>query len=395
MRESEEAKLQEILGEKKKKKDTSKERQKDKLNRSSVSEVLKDVLEDLDVHEASDLDDEVLDEILERSTSPRRRQSLLPPSESAIRRRSSDKHPLINTTFEKQPIKERKVSPTVKREKEMQMRREQMKEKFAERREKEAKKLLREMLSDEILPENERMSRKSTPVPYLELTKPSSSSRSPQHKASLMAKTIADLQRKEALKKSESDLLLKSLEARSQQSHNVSPPRRQTSKSPSPLRHTVSRSPDQSHQQQSPPQRLLKPFSSLVHLQDPSKLRQSTENEPLTYQDQLLSLQKSGSPTRQQHKSFTSLVHLQDPTKLRKSTENEPLTYQDQLHALQEQTVPPPDPNSAVEMKKVYGSKRVKIPGAKTSVRKGQVKTYSQRLKELKPDQSQARVLPR
>lgn len=146
---------------------------------------------------------------------------------------------------------------------------------------------------------------------------------------SLMAQTIADLQRKEAVKKSQSDLLLRSFEARSIR-HSPSPPNRQAV---------------------SPPQRLLKGFSSCVHLQDPAKLRNRTEHPSLTYQQQLL--------------------------------------------ALQEQTVPPPQPTLA-EFKKVYGSNRVKLAGSNVSVRKhGQVKSYAERLKELKPAQLQARVVPR
>lgn len=143
-----------------------------------------------------------------------------------------------------------------------------------------------------------------------------------------MAQTITNLQRQDALKKSETELLLKSLESRSS----------------NPAQH-------QRQSSSSPPQRLLK--------------------------------------------SFTSLVHLQEPEKLRTQTETTPLTYQDQLQALQEQTVIV-DTNSLSEMRKVYGSKRFKLPGAKMSIRKhhGPLKTYAERLKELKPAQSQAKVMP-
>lgn len=166
----------------------------------------------------------------------------------------------------------------------------------------------------------------------------SSKSRSPRvplgqvsERPSLMARTISDLQHQEALRKNQSDSLLKSFEARSSLNQSPSPSRQQ-----------------QAH---SPPQRLLKGFSSYVHLQDASKLRRGA-SRPV-------------------------------------------LTYQEQLRALQEQTVPPPQPTLA-EFKKVYGSSRVKLAGAKTSMRRpGQVKTYAERLKELKPEYSQARVVSR
>lgn len=141
-----------------------------------------------------------------------------------------------------------------------------------------------------------------------------------------MARTISELVHKEAVKQSRTELLFRSLEARSQ-----SPPSRKHS--------------------HSPPQRLIKPFSSLVHMREPGKLRRSVEKQPLTYQQQLL--------------------------------------------ALQEQTVPPPEATLA-EARKVYGSRRIKMPGAKMSTRRtGHVKTYAERLQELKPPQLQVIVVPR
>lgn len=170
----------------------------------------------------------------------------------------------------------------------------------------------------------------SPPPPPLELGQitinNSLQSRNQSREPSLMACTIADLQRKEAIKKAQSEFLMRSLESRFS-----SPPHRKSI---------------------SPPQRLLKSFTSIVRLQDPAKLRQN------------------------KHK---------------------PLTYQEQLRTLQMQTVQPPDPTSLAEMKKVYGSKRVKMAGAKMSTRRPQhplVKTYAERLQELKPAQLNTRVVP-
>ncbi len=113
----------------------------------------------------------------------------------------------------------------------------------------------------------------------------------------------------------------------------------------------------------------------------------------------------SASPTRQASppqrllKPFSSLVHMQEPSKLRPGRSDRVKTYQEQLRALQEQTVPPPDSHSLGEMRRVYGSKRLKAVGAgpRMSVRRNAappLKTYTQRLKELKPDIPVVRVVP-
>lgn len=169
LRESEEAKLEKILG----LKPTSltprssrrsksprpamvAERERAGLNltdRSSIQDAFKQVLDRLDIESGSDFDDDSvkLDEFLDRSSSqsPARRRpqrvsgsgKLTKPLDKSGSRGGGGGG----------DVKQRKVSPIVQREKEMQARREAMQEKFAERRERDAKRLLKEMLSDEVL----------------------------------------------------------------------------------------------------------------------------------------------------------------------------------------------------------------------------------------------------
>lgn len=155
LRESEEAKLEKILGHTLNKSPRKPERVSMNLtNRSSLGDVLKEVLDDLDVQSASDLDDDdsiKLDELLKRSSSPRKKSVSKRVNRGESTRRSVDPKPPSDMTLEMTAMKQRKVSPIVRREKEMCMRREAEKEKFAEKRQEAAKKLLREMISDELI----------------------------------------------------------------------------------------------------------------------------------------------------------------------------------------------------------------------------------------------------
>lgn len=155
LRESEEAKLEKILGQHhhtpiKSPRKPPGQVSMNLTDRSSLGDVLKEVLDDLDVQSGSDLDDDSikLDELLKRSSSPRKKPVSKSGNRGESTRRSADKPSdmTLDTT-----MKQRKVSPIVKREKEMYMRREAMKEKFAEKRQEAAKKLLREMQSDELI----------------------------------------------------------------------------------------------------------------------------------------------------------------------------------------------------------------------------------------------------
>lgn len=85
-------------------------------------------------------------------------------------------------------------------------------------------------------------------------------------------------------------------------------------------------------------------------------------------------------------KPFTDYVHLQEPNKLREEPDHKPLTYGQQLKMHQETTVV-----QQTNPYKVFGSHRV--PGIyKSYVKQSprQTKTYSERVKELKPAESQA-----
>lgn len=244
----------------------------------------------------------------------------------------------------------------------MQTRREQMKEQFTKQREEEAKHLMSDILIDtaefdstirSVPQHSPTATKKKTSSASPPSKKPTSVSRSPptarrqvvpklelnsqskppdlltsqmnmqNKKPGLMTKTILDLQRKDSLRRGENEHLLKELEMR---------------------------------------------FTS------------RDDNRP------------TNAPTKR-IKSFSSMVRLQDPSKLRRRTENKPLSYNEQLMALQESTVvPQTSATSLNEMVKLYGSHRVRGMNESTSSGRKtnrQTKTYSQRLKELRPAQSQ------
>lgn len=95
--------------------------------------------------------------------------------------------------------------------------------------------------------------------------------------------------------------------------------------------------------------------------------------------------------TAKQVVPFTSLVRMQKPTRLRNKPEHKPLTYGQMLSKHQERTVKPE--KTAEEICKIYGTHRV--PGmyqgyVKNTARK--VKTYQEICRETKPVQSQAKT---
>ena len=111
----------------------------------------------------------------------------------------------------------------------------------------------------------------------------------------------------------------------------------------------------------------------------------------------------STSTTTKTLKSFRSLVRLQEPNKLRHyKPEHKPMTYTQQLKQYQETTVVPESSRTSLnEMHKVYGSRRLPhsassslraTPRGGTADSKRKIKTYAERLRELKPAQSQAKI---
>jgi len=93
-------------------------------------------------------------------------------------------------------------------------------------------------------------------------------------------------------------------------------------------------------------------------------------------------------------KSFTDFVHLQNPNKLRNHPDHKAISYGEQLMMHQENTIKPETSSTSMnQLFKVYGTRRVK--GVYNNYeRQGprQVKTYSERLRELKPQQSQVTI---
>ena len=122
---------------------------------------------------------------------------------------------------------------------------------------------------------------------------------------------------------------------------------------------------------------------------------------------QIITTQKSNTSTTSSAaktlKSFRSLVRLQEPNKLRHyKPEHKPMTYTQQLKQYQETTVIPESSRTSLnEMHKVYGSRRLPHSAAsslRTTPRGGtvdskrKIKTYAERLRELKPAHSQAKI---
>lgn len=148
LHESEEAKLAQILG-----KQSSLNLSDTVGTNNSVTDILREVFDDLGVESAKDLkenDWEILDEALDRSSSRSPRRKSHPPKSPVVVPKTSVGKPIMNRTFDKERDRQRKVSPNIQREKDMHMKRELMKEKFVEKREEEAKELLRQLLSDEV-----------------------------------------------------------------------------------------------------------------------------------------------------------------------------------------------------------------------------------------------------
>jgi len=356
LKENEELKLRKIL--------KQNEMSMNLTGESSITNILKDVLNDFDVETVEDLDSDKLDLILEKSSkSPSRKNSHSTqlPSKTPSRRSShsiqSSARRNSQSSSSKSPTKSRsnlvhepptklspKTSPIVNRKKQMSNKRETLQKQFSSQREQDAKALLTDILiendefEEEMSRRMEESGRINTPRSERKTISPSGSMRSQRHtrvpdlnlenshlneakKPSLMAKTIIALERKETARKNETDRLLKDLENRAK---------------------FVTKDNNKEKKQSV---KTIKPFTSYVHLQEPNKLRDRADHKAVTYGQQLI-----------KHQETTVM----------------PKTSADQIY-------------------KIYGTKRV--PGlykgyTKQTPRKS--KTYTDTLKELKPAESQA-----
>jgi hypothetical protein len=254
----------------------------------------------------------------------------------------------LNITFDK-------TSSNVLKDKQMNERRELVQEQNAQQREKDAKKLLQDMIIDNkklkaLQQQNSKMAplstltkKKSTSPSPNRITKPTSKSPSRlvnlisdsnisqplkiDVKPSLMTQTIVELQRKESARQSDVDQLLRSLEERA--SFYTNP--------------DIIDQPNEI--------RLIKPFTELVHLQKPEKLHEKIPRSPVTYGQQLL------------------------------------------MH--QQNTVRPMKPSSNQQMVKIYGNRQAKATVMKKNVNlPRRQKTYVERLKDLKPTDTSVQVRP-
>jgi hypothetical protein len=374
--------------------------------KETIRNLISDIFDDMDVDDADDLDSTKIDELLERSTgSPTRktssRQAVKPipsirkttspkrsasnisnnkdkgkqqvstalnklkPSKSPVRSRkelnsqankTSLNHAQLNRTYDK--VVNQKASPTVRVEKELTEKRNQLHDVFTHQRERDAKVLLKDILEDNLkLHEIERQSLELSPIrkrkdsksPATSLKRKSSSPPTPpvpplrlnetmskiadietarisveNKKPSLMAQTIAQLKRQETLKQAETERILRQLENRAQ-----------------------------------------------------SIAKKEEKPKQIKY-----------------IKSFTDIVHLQNPDKLRNHPDHKAISYGEQLMMYQENTIKPETSDTNMnQLFKIYGTRRVK--GVYNNYeRKGprKVKTYSERLRELKPQQSQVNI---
>ena len=393
LNENEEMKIKNILKNKESTPKVSLNLDDSKLTKTnnSITNILNGVFDELEIENAEELDSEKLDKLLDiprkvsttslpvkksSSKSPQRKTvsdnnliktvknkqvPIRKPSKSPVTPKKVTKP--LNRTFEK-PIINIKPSVTVKMEKEKSEKRDQMSQHFAHQREQDAKSLLEDILFENAeiasiqkqreLSERNIISARSpsstrklnasskspinrrkqveSPVPLLNLN-PLSNDTVPDiitsrmsvenKKPSLMAKTIMQLKKKEIEKQIETENLLYMLENRAKSITNT-------------------------QDKPQKPIKLIKPFTEMVKLQEPDKLRDHPDHKPLTYTEQLM-----------KHQESTITLNQTQST-------------------------------SKTDMYKLYGSKRVKgiYDGyVKESPRK--VKTYSQRLKEMKPKESQ------
>jgi hypothetical protein len=354
LKESEQAKLKNIL------KDSTSFSLAKKDDSLSVTNILKDVFDEMNVDTIEDLDSDKIDELLDRSAGVKGRPAsksvpkrVEKPLKSPIRsrkelnKRTTSPVKPLNKTFEKM---QRKVSPIVNIEREMSEKRDVQSENFAHQREEDAKKLLRELLVDSAEVADLAKRRKS----------PSSSPMSSRKHKSPAKPTMPTL--------------VPSLSLSLQHGEAQTIENRAQPKKPSLMAQTMIKMKENAAKKSVETERLLR---------DLEQRAQQMEQKP-----------RQAKTVSKKIKPFTSFVRLQDPNRLRAKREHEPLTYGQQLKLHQETTVEP-EPMDENELFKLFGTHRVKghFDGyVKSTPRK--VKTYAERLRELKPAQSQARAQP-
>ena len=360
LKESEQAKLKNIL------KDSNSFSLAKKDDSLSVTNILKDVFDEMNVDTIEDLDSDKIDELLNRSggvkskTAPkfvpkRVEKPIKSPirSRKELNKRTTSPVKPLNKTFEKM---HRKVSPIVNIEREMSEKRDIQSENFTHQREEDAKKLLRELLVENA--EIATIQKQSTDLSKRRKSPSSSPMSSRKHKSpSKPTMSIVP------------SLSLSFQHGDSQTVENRAQPRK-----PSLMAQTMIKMKENETKKSFETERLLR---------DLEHRAQQMEKKP----NQAKTVTKKIKP-------FTSLVRLQDPNRLRAKREHEPLTYGQQLKLHQETTVEP-EPMDENELFKVFGTHRVKghFDGYVKNTPRN-VKTYAERLRELKPAQSQAIAKP-
>ena len=395
-------------------------------NSVSVTNVLKEVFEDLSVENENDLDSAKLDQMLNMSLTPRNQRSptkYKTPSKTSSKTSSkksaispkpttlpsSQNHSTPKSITSTSPSKpkpclasnakathNRTVSPIVYKERVMQERRDHLKELNIQQREQDAQQLLEEILIENY--ELEAITRRSpgsslSPSPT-RIVSSKSKSKSPitinrtfklttgtkTSKKPIQPKTgpkipavkVPLLVLNSKMKEQVVDSLNMSIEIAEIQKE---------SKKPSLMAQTIFELAQKESHKQNEAERTLRDLENRAR--NMAKIKNETRV--------ISNGSQASRPPMRIIKSFTNFVHLQDPSKLRGETEHKPLTYTQQLMQHQDRTVNiAPD---SKEIFKVFGTQRV--PGVfrgytKTTRRK--TKTYTQMLKDLVPAQSQAKV---
>ncbi len=420
---------------------------------SKVADVLRDVFDELNVDlDDPDLDSDKIDQILELSMTPRREHSPVkprtpsprkPPSSTAsqassksklttiTKKRTEVEIPKIRSRVDelnRSPSKtiastpsttarnnmsttrtatgssassprkfDRKVSPIVHKERLMQEKRELQKERFIRQREHDAELLLEEIFVENFEIEEALASYRLT-TPRNVISSPAVSAR-PKSKSPTLKKPQKTAPKKTstvgkkpssvspaAKRKPIPVVKVPPLALNKQRKQSPSKDRldmsieiaQKENKKPSLMAQTIMELSYQETLKQNEAERVLK------------ELENRAKNLVKSKSDARMAASQTKPPVRI-IKSFTDYVHLRDPEKLRTRTAHKPLTYTEQLKMHQEQTVNV-EPN-VKEVFKVYGSQRV--PGlfkSYSKTGKRQTKTYAERLKDLKPAESQAIV---
>jgi hypothetical protein len=372
----------------------------------SVTSILKDVFDDkeLTIENDEDLDSNKIDRILEASftktppvkpktkfflkTIPINKKNSLEINNKILKEKSPQRAGVFSSS--KSPNRQQyiiKESSTVRKDKELSEKREHLQEKFIHQREQDAKKLIEEILIENYEIEavlnksSSNLMTKDTKKPVSKTTiNNRTKSNSPVKNQTIQNK------RKQPMSKMHKNIPTINLTGKNLKNdkENTQKLKLETAemikenKTPSLMAKTIIELNRKESMKQAEAERILKQLEQRARLvaaagQNSTALINNTSNNPLV---QII-------------KPFTSYVKLQDPSKLRPDIENKPLTYTEQLMMHQEKTVEL-EPDST-ELFKMYGSQHV--PGVyKNYVKQSprSKKTYTQRLKEMVPAESQA-----